>query len=82
VHGDRADADARASKEDRHLTIDSRDDTIAVPVNCGQELHDVIDITAPLLGLTAAKRRLTALTLDYQRRLAAVYTHTFTLGEP
>jgi len=75
------DADSRASKEDRHLTIDSRDDVIVVPVNCGQELWDVIEITEPRLGLSAAKRRVVALRLRL-RRDPPTYDHILTLGEP
>jgi hypothetical protein len=36
-----------------------------VPVNCGQRLYDVIEITDPLAGLTAARRRILGLNLSY-----------------
>ncbi len=43
---------------------------ILVPVNCGQQLYDVIDITDSCAGLTAAKRRVNGLTLVYNPRRA------------
>jgi hypothetical protein len=37
-----------------------------VPVNCGQQLYDVIDITDDRAGLSGAKRRVMGLLLSYQ----------------
>ncbi len=39
---------------------------ILVPVNCGQQLYDVIDITDVNAGLTAAKKRVLGMTLVYR----------------
>jgi len=56
-----ADAHARGEAILRHADIESLDGHILVPLNCGQELYDVIDITDALAGLTAAKRRILSL---------------------
>ena len=37
-----------------------------VPVNCGQQLYDVIEVTDARAGLAAAKRRVLGMTLVYQ----------------
>ncbi len=37
-----------------------------IPVNCGQQVYDVIDITDTGAGLTAAKRRVLGITLSYR----------------
>ena len=39
---------------------------ILVPVNCGQQLYDVIDVTDALAGLAAVKRRVLGMTLIYR----------------
>ena len=54
--------------------------TIAVPTNCGQELYDVIEVTDASAGLSASKRRVLGLTLDYSRGAKAKYRHTIRLG--
>jgi hypothetical protein len=41
---------------------------ILTPVNCGQQLYDVVDITDSRAGLEAAKRRVIGLTLVYRPR--------------
>lgn len=52
---------------------------ITVPVNCGQEMYDVIEITDPRAGLSAARRRVTGLSLRYEPQ-KAIYQHRITLG--
>ncbi len=42
--------------------------SILVPVNCGQQLLDVIDITDERAGLVAAKRRVVAISIGYNTR--------------
>jgi len=37
-----------------------------VPVNCGQELFDVVDITDSRAGLAAAKRRVVGISVEYR----------------
>ncbi len=49
----------------RNAETESQNGTIAVPVNCGQQLFDVIDITDERTGLTGEKKRVVGLTLVY-----------------
>jgi hypothetical protein len=60
-----AEAHARGQALLRHAAIESLDGYILVPMNCGQELYDVIEITDALAGLTAAKRRVLSLSHIY-----------------
>jgi hypothetical protein len=50
----------------RKVEIAALDGMIRVPVNCGQQLYDVIDITDDRAGLSGAKRRVMGLLLSYQ----------------
>ncbi|MFH1484528.1 MAG: hypothetical protein ABIH46_00510 [Chloroflexota bacterium] len=52
---------------------------ISVPVNCGAEIYDVIDITDATGGLSAAKRRVSGLTLHYSAKEAR-YIQQLALG--
>ena len=45
-----AEAHARGEAMLRHAAIESEDGYIVVPLNCGQELYDVIEITTPSLA--------------------------------
>lgn len=49
----------------RRIEIESANGIISIPVNCGQQICDVIDITDSRAGLDAQKRRLLGLTLVY-----------------
>ena len=49
----------------REAEIEATSGVILVPVNCGQQLYDVIDITDSRSGLNAEKRRVLGLTLIY-----------------
>jgi hypothetical protein len=49
----------------RQAEIESAGGSILVPVNCGQQLYDVIDITDSRAGLDAAKRRVLGVVLVY-----------------
>lgn len=75
-----AEAHARGEAMLRHAAIESEDGYIVVPLNCGQELYDVIDITDALSGLTAAKRRVLSLVHNYDTR-KGIYTLKIGLGE-
>jgi len=79
-----ADALDRATAISRLHTIASRSDAIRTPVHAGLELHDVIDITDARAGLSAAKRRVTALRMTYERRPGRVgkFDHAVALGAP
>lgn len=52
----------------RQAEIEAASGAILVPVNCGQQLYDVIDITDSRAGLSSAKKRVLGLTLVYDPR--------------
>jgi hypothetical protein len=52
----------------RQAEIESASGTLLVPVNCGQQLYDVISITDSRAGLDAAKRRVLGFVLVYSPR--------------
>lgn len=64
----------------RHEAIAATGGEIVVPVNCGQELYDVIDITDAGAGLAAAKRRVLALALCYSTGATPAYEQRVALG--
>jgi len=49
----------------RQAEIEAAGGAIRIPVNCGQQLYDVIDITDSRAGLSAEKRRVLGLILVY-----------------
>jgi hypothetical protein len=63
-----AKAEQRGEAYLRQAEIESVNGSILTPVNCGQQLYDVIDITDSRAGLAAAKRRVIGLTLVYGPR--------------
>jgi len=69
-------AEERGEAYLRGAEVESVNGSILIPVNCGQQLCDVIDIADSRAGLDAAKRRVLGLTLvyspkrgEYQQRL-------------
>jgi hypothetical protein len=50
----------------RKAEIESLQGMIRVPVNCGQQLYDVIDITDTRSGLSGSKRRVMGILLNYR----------------
>jgi hypothetical protein len=58
-------AQARGEAYLRQASIESANGLIRIPVNCGQQIYDVISITDSRAGLDAEKRRLLGLTLTY-----------------
>jgi hypothetical protein len=69
-------AEARGESSLRKVAMAAVNGAILVPVNCGQQLYDVIDISDSRAGLAAAKRRVNGLILvynpqrgEYQQRL-------------
>ncbi len=66
----------------RHEAIAATAGEIVVPVNCGQELYDVIDITDAGAGLAAARRRVLALALRYSTAATPAYEQRIALGAP
>ena len=70
-------AEQRGEAYLREAEIESAGGIIRIPVNCGQQLFDVIDITDSRAGLTAEKKRVLGLTLihnprrgEYKQRLS------------
>jgi hypothetical protein len=72
-------AHARGESVLRQAAIESMDGHIMVPLNCGQELYDVIEITDARAGLSAAKRRVLSLQHLYDTQKGA-YTLKIGLG--
>ena len=69
-------AEQRGEAYLRGAEVASVNGSILIPVNCGQQLYDVVDITDSRAGLDAARRRVVGLTLvyrpksgEYQQRL-------------
>lgn len=52
----------------RRAEIEGEGGTILVRVNCGQQMYDVIEITDLRAGLTAARRRVLRIKLDFDTR--------------
>jgi hypothetical protein len=50
----------------RKAAINAVGGVILVPVNCGQQIYDVIDVTDASAGLAEAKRRVLGMTLVYR----------------
>jgi hypothetical protein len=73
--GTLAEAQARGQAVLRKMEINAVGGTIVTPVNCGQQLYDVIDITDTMAGLDAAKRRVLGLKLVYQPRRGEYIQH-------
>ena len=60
-----AEAQQRGEAYLREAEIESANGTIQVPVNCGQQLYDVIDINDARAGLDSEKKRVLGLLLVY-----------------
>jgi hypothetical protein len=72
-----AEAEQRGEAYLRGTEIESAGGTIRVPVNCGQQLYDVIDVTDGRAGLSDEKKRVLGLILvhnprrgEYEQRLS------------
>lgn len=75
-----AEAEARAEAELRRAASGATAAEITVPVNCGQELYDVIEVTDPLAGPLGARRRVIGISLRYSAGQRPVYEQRLTLG--
>jgi len=75
-----AKAQARGEAHLREAEIESAGGMIRIPVNCGQQLYDVVDITDSRAGLSAEKKRVLGLTLTYNPRRGE-YEERLSLGE-
>ncbi len=75
-----AQAESRADAVLRRAAIGSAGGEITVPVNCGQELYDVVEITDAGAGLSAAKRRVLGIALRYSTGARPTYEQRIRLG--
>jgi len=74
-------AQDRADALLRHQEMQAADDEVLVPVNCGQELYDVVEVTDPGAGLSAARRRVLSMSFRYVRnRPTPAYEMRLRLG--
>ena len=74
-----AEAEARGDACLREVEIESASGTIHIPVNCGQQLYDVIDITDIRAGLDGEKKRVLGLILIFNAGRAQ-YEQWLTVG--
>jgi hypothetical protein len=74
-----AKAQERGDASLRKAEMESISGLIRIPVNCAQQLYDVIEITDPPAGLAAAKRRVLGISLSYLPAKAE-YDQKFLLG--
>jgi hypothetical protein len=63
----------------RKAEIESGSGEVCVPVNCGQQLYDVVEIKDPGCGLTGAMKRVLGMQLNY-RPERGEYEQTILLG--
>ena len=77
-----AQAETRADTVLRTAAIDGMSGEITVPVNCGQELYDVIEVTDAGAGLSAARRRVLAIAMRYSTGKRPVYEQRISLAAP
>ncbi|MEE9201625.1 MAG: hypothetical protein V3U31_00330 [Dehalococcoidia bacterium] len=61
-----ADARERADAGSSRAAREGYSGEVVVPPNCGQEMYDVVEITDPACGLSAARRRVMGLALLYE----------------
>jgi len=76
-----AQAADRALWEARRLRLSLVSEEVTVPTNCAQELYDVVTVTEPSLGLTAARRRVLSIRTSYDAR-RGLYRQRLGLGAP
>jgi hypothetical protein len=72
-------AEQRGEAYLRGVAVKSINGAMIIPVNCGQQLYDVIDITDSRACLETARRRVLGLTLIYNPRRGE-YQQRLTLG--
>lgn len=73
-------AEDRAAAALRQETLATERGELVTPVNCGQELYDVVAVTDPQAGLLAERFRVAGITLRYLRRGPAVYEQRLRLS--
>jgi hypothetical protein len=73
-------AESRADAMLRQSALGAMSGMITLPVNCGQELYDVVEVTDAGAGLSAARRRVLALAMRYSTGKRPVYEQDVALG--
>ena len=58
-------AHERGAAELRGAAIHAQEGYLLVPLNCGQEMYDVVDLTDAVAGIVAAKKRVLSLSHTY-----------------
>ena len=71
--------EARGEAYLRKAEIQRVSGVVRVPLNCGEELYDVIEITDSRAGLTSAKRRVLGISVLYDTR-KGLYEQKLYLG--
>jgi hypothetical protein len=66
--GSVAEAQQRGQAVLRQVALKAANGTLLIPVNCGQQLYDVIDVTDARAGLEAVKKRVLGLVTVYNPR--------------
>lgn len=75
-------AQDRATAMLRQEELSLEQGELLAPVNCGQELYDVVSVTDPQTGLVAARRRVVGLDMRYVRRgRSPAYEQRLLLGQ-
>ncbi len=74
-------ASDRAGWEAGRLLLALASEEIVVPVNCGQQLYDVVTVSEPALALAAARRRVVAIRTRYDAR-RGLYRQHLALSAP
>jgi len=72
-------AEQRGDAYLRQAEVESVDGVIRIPVNCGQQLYDVIAITDNRAGLSGEKKRVLGIILVYSPRRGE-YEQRLSLG--
>jgi len=75
-----AQVETRADAVLRRASLEATNGEITVPVNCGQELYDVIEVTDARAGLAAARRRVLGIEMRYSTGEKAMYEQRIRLG--
>jgi hypothetical protein len=75
-----AQAEDRGDALLRKAALAASNGDIAVPVNCGQELYDVIEVTDAGAGLSAERRRVLGIDLRYSTGARSLYEQRLSLG--
>jgi hypothetical protein len=75
-----ADAEGRAATVLRRAALETPRGALTVPVHCGQELYDVVEVTDPRLGLEAEAFRVVGIETRFRRADRAVYAQDLRLS--